>query len=114
MQVILAPIISEKSMNQAGKGKFTFRVEKTADKIQIRKEIEDKFKVNVLSVATSMVKGKKRRFGSRRAEVQLSGWKKATVKLKEGQKIAIFDTASTEASQPIAEAAQSKSKKKSK
>ena len=59
MQVILAPIISEKSMNQAGKGKFTFRVEKTADKIQIRKEIEDKFKVNVLSVATSMVKGKR-------------------------------------------------------
>lgn len=114
MQVILSPIISEKSMNHAGKGKFSFRVEKKADKKQIKKEIEDKFKVNVISVATMNVKGKKRRFGTKRTEVTLSSWKKAIVMLKEGQKLPMFDTASTEASQPIAEMAQGKSKKKEK
>ena len=89
--VIIAPLISEKSMNDAGFGKFTFKVSKKADKKQIKKEIEDKFKVDVLSVATSIVKGKKRRFGAKRTEVTLSSWKKAIVKLKAGQKIAVFD-----------------------
>ena len=91
--VIIAPLISEKSMNDAGFGKFTFKVSKKADKKQIKKEVEDKFKVDVLSIATSIVKGKKRRFGVKRTEVALSSWKKAIVKLKAGQKIGVFDTA---------------------
>jgi len=90
--VIIAPLISEKSMNDAGFGKFTFKVSKKADKKQIREEVEDKFKVNVLSIATSIVKGKKRRFGANRTEVTLSSWKKAIVKLKAGQKIDVFET----------------------
>ena len=93
--IIISPIISEKSINQAGKGKFTFKVAKDADKISIKKQVEDKFKVNVMSVATAMVRGKKRRFGARRSEITLASWKKAIVKLKEGQKIAMFDTAGT-------------------
>ena len=91
----LTPIISEKSMNEANKGKFTFRVDKSADKGGIKKLVADKFNVDVISVATSIVKGKSRRFGTRRTEVALPSWKKATVKLKEGQKIAMFDTAGT-------------------
>lgn len=91
--IIIKPVISEKSMKDAGFGKFTFRVFKRADKKQIKKEIEDKFKVNVLSVATATVKGKKRRAGARRTEVTLPSWKKAIVKLKAGQKIGVFDTA---------------------
>lgn len=90
--IIIAPLISEKSINDAGFGKFTFKVSKKADKKQIKKEVEDKFKVNVLSIATSIVKGKKRRFGARRTEVTLSSWKKAIVRLKAGQKIDAFDT----------------------
>ena len=114
MQSILTPIISEKSMNLAGHGKFSFRVDKKADKGSIRKEIEDKFKVNVVSVATISMKGKTRRFGSRRTEVKLPSWKKAIVRLKEGQKLPMFDTASTEASQPVAERVEKKGKKKEK
>ena len=91
--IIIAPLISEKSMNAASFGKFTFKVFKKADKKQIKKEVENKFKVNVLSVATVTVKGKKRRVGAKRTEVALSSWKKAIVKLKAGQKIGVFDTA---------------------
>src|SRR3989344_7596380 len=89
--VIIAPLISEKSMNDAGFGKFTFKVSQKADKKQIRKEVEDKFKVDVVSIATAAVKGKKRRFGAKRTEVVSSSWKKAIVKLKTGQKIDVFD-----------------------
>ena len=87
----IAPLISEKSMNNAGLGKFTFKVSKKADKKQIKKEIEERFKVDVLSVATTIIKGKKRRFGAKRIEVALPSFKKAIVKLKPGQKIDLFD-----------------------
>ncbi len=91
--IIVAPVITEKSMNDAALGKFTFKVAKTASKKTIKKEIENQFKVNVISIATNIVKGKKRRFGTKRTEVIGSSWKKAIAKLKEGQKIAVFDVA---------------------
>jgi|SRR3989344_1429499 len=91
--VIVAPVISEKSMNEAVNGKFTFRVAKEANKKQIKKEVEKRYKVNVIGVFTNIVKGKKRRFGTKRTEVLSSSWKKAKVKLKAGQKIDAFDVA---------------------
>lgn len=94
--VIIAPVISEKSMNDAAQSKFTFKVARDTNKKAIRKEIEAKFKVNVISVATSIVKGKRRKQGIRRIEVVSSSWKKAIVKLKEGQKIDLFDIAQGE------------------
>lgn len=103
MHVVLSPLISEKSMNEAGKGKFTFKVLKKADKGEIRREIEDKFSVNVVSIHTSIIKGKSRRFGAKRTEVALSSWKKATVVLKPGQKISIFDAAGANESLPLEE-----------
>ncbi|RJQ38709.1 50S ribosomal protein L23, partial [Candidatus Microgenomates bacterium] len=57
------------------------------------KAVEKKFKVNVLSVSTHIVKGKNRRVGARRAEVRLSNWKKAIVQVAKGQKIDLFDVA---------------------
>ena len=90
--VIIAPVISEKSMSDVAKGKFTFRVARAADKLSIKKEVEEKFKVNVLSVSTVTTKGRTKRTGTRRIEVSVQPFKKAIVKLKEGQKIAIFDT----------------------
>jgi len=92
MNVIVAPIISEKSMLNAGKGRFTFVVAKDADKKAIKNAVEKAFNVNVIAVATTMVKGRTRRGGIRREEKVLSPWKKATVTLKSGQKIDIFDT----------------------
>ncbi len=89
--VIIAPIISEKSMEGASKGKFTFRVASKAHKGLIKKAIEDKFKVNVLKISTSIVKGKTSRSGTKRIEVVRSPWKKAVATLKTGQKISLFD-----------------------
>ena len=92
MTVILRPIISEKSMHHVGKGRFTFAVSKDADKKMIKKAVENDFKVNVIAVKTTIVKGRTRRGGARREERILSSWKKAVVTLKDGQKIDIFDT----------------------
>lgn len=89
--VIIKPIITEKSMNRVKKGKFTFMVAKNAGKPAIKKEVEEKFKVEVVSVATNITKGRKKRFGTRRIETSLPAFKKAVVKLKEGQKIDLFE-----------------------
>ena len=90
--IIIGPIISEKSMNQANKGKFTFAISKSASKTAIKKAVKNAFKVNVISVQTSVVKGKKKRVGNKRAEITETEWKKAIVMLKKGEKIAIFET----------------------
>jgi len=92
--VIIKPIVSEKSMKNASDGKFTFHVAIKADKRMIRKAIEDKFKVNVVQISTSIVKGKKVRAGTRRIEVAKTPWKKAVVTLTKGQKIGLFDVGS--------------------
>ncbi|MBI4089506.1 MAG: 50S ribosomal protein L23 [Candidatus Levybacteria bacterium] len=89
--VIIAPIITEKSMQDAGLGKFTFKVVTEASKPSIKKAIEKRFKVKVLKTFVSLVKGKTARRGIRRMEIVKTPWKKATVKLEKGQKIALFD-----------------------
>ncbi len=90
-EVIVRPVISEKSMQQAALGKFTFRVANKAHKGMIKKAIERKFKVNVVGISTNIVKGKKSRIGTRRIEMLKSPWKKAIATLEKGQKIALFD-----------------------
>ena len=92
--IIIRPVITEKSMREASLGKFTFQVAKEADKTTIRKAVEEKFKVSVLSITTSVIKGKTRRFGKRMKEAVLSSWKKAVVELKKGQKIDLFEVPS--------------------
>lgn len=94
MNIIISPIITEKSMSDGAKSKYSFKVEKNADKLSIRKIIEERFKVNVLSVATVNVKKIKTRMGGRRVQKLNYSYKKATVTLKPGQKIAMFDTGS--------------------
>jgi large subunit ribosomal protein L23 len=91
MQIHVSPVISEKSMHQGTLGKFTFRVSGTGDKPAIKRVIEKQFKVNVVSITTSILKSRGRRGGPKREERVLSPWKKATVTLKAGQKIDIFD-----------------------
>lgn len=91
MNIIIAPIITEKSMTDAAVGKFTFRVDKSANKNQIRREVEEKFSVNVIGVSTSILKGRMQRVGAKREEVKIGDVKKAIVRLKAGQKIGLFD-----------------------
>ncbi len=89
--VIIAPVITEKSMKEAGVGRFTFKVDITANKPLIRTAIEKQFKVKVLKIFVSIVKGKTDRRGIRREEFVKSSWKKATVQLAKDQKISLFD-----------------------
>lgn len=91
MNIIVSPLITEKSMNDASNGKFTFRVFKGANKTEIKKTVEKNFKVNVTHVSTSILKGKKVRVGTRRNEKNISDWKKAVVTLQKGQKIGLFE-----------------------
>ena len=94
--VLKRPIITEKSFQETAKSFYTFEVGRKATKNQIKQAVEEHFKVQVVSVKTLNYKGKKRRFGKKRLEVQTSAFKKALVKLKEGQRIEIFDTQETE------------------
>ena len=78
-------------MKDAGAGKFTFRAPEFVGKKEIKKLVEKSFSVNVLDIATTIVKGRTQRVGVRREEKDMGKWKKAIVQLKEGQKIASFE-----------------------
>ncbi len=88
--IILAPVITEKSVSVLGEKKYTFRVADGSNKIEIAKAVEEIFGVQVAKVNTISMKGKKRRMG--RHEGCTSDWKKAVVTLKEDSKtIEFFD-----------------------
>lgn len=89
--IIISPIISEKSMDEVAKTKFTFKVNKNAGKKEIKRAVEEKFKVNVIKIKTLNMKGKTKRFGQKRIESKTSGFKKAIVVLKPGQEIDLFE-----------------------
>ena len=84
-QVIIKPIVSEKSYALATIGKYTFRVHPDAHKTQIKQAIEQLFGVHVEGVWTSNRRGKTRRVG--RSVGARSNWKKAIVRLREGETI---------------------------
>lgn len=90
-QILTRPIISEKSLNQAALGWYTFAVAPQARKPEIKKAVEETFGVKVLAVKTMIVKGKKRRVGRRQRLITTSPWKKALVKLPTEQKIDLFE-----------------------
>jgi large subunit ribosomal protein L23 len=87
-QVLLAPVVSEKSYAQLGEQKYTFKVHQDAHKTQIRQAVEQMFDVKVLDVNVLKVQPKPKRRGVYRGTKQ--GWKKAVVKLAEGDTIEIF------------------------
>jgi len=92
-QVILKPVISEKSMDETQRGKYTFRVHDDANKLQVKEAIEELFKVNVVSVNISTTKAKEKSRNRRRGRQVgwTSPWKKAVVTLASGQKIEFFE-----------------------
>jgi large subunit ribosomal protein L23 len=91
MTVVLAPVVSEKSTFVADKNRqYVFRVADRATKPEIKAAVELMFKIKVDSVTVSNVKGKKRRFG--RIEGRRRNWKKAYVRVAEGQEINFAST----------------------
>ena len=83
--VLLRPVITEKSMTETNTGRYTFAVVKDASKLEIAQAVAEAFKVDVLAVNTSTVRGKARRVGKRVGKKP--DWKKAIVTLGPGQKI---------------------------
>jgi large subunit ribosomal protein L23 len=90
-QVIIRPVVSEKSYVLAEAGKYTFRVHDKAHKTQIRQAIEQLFDVHVLEVRTAAVKSKPKRRGYTSGRTR--GWKKAIIQVAPGQTIPIFGAA---------------------
>jgi len=87
LQVLLAPHISEKSTLVAdADSTHVFKVNTTATKTEIKQAVEELFEVKVAQVRVMNVKGKTKRFGQRNGK--RSDWRKAYVKLAEGQDIA--------------------------
>lgn len=87
-QVIIRPVVSEKSFVLAEVGKYTFRVHPDAHKTQIRQAVEELFDVKVRDVRTSSVKSKPKRRGHTAGRTR--SWKKAIVQVGEGDTIPIF------------------------
>jgi large subunit ribosomal protein L23 len=87
--IIIRPLITEKAQVLTGQNKYAFEVDKRANKMQIKEAIQLAFEVEVRAVNTSMMKGKRKRYGRR--ESTLPDWKKAIVTLAPGDKIELFE-----------------------
>jgi large subunit ribosomal protein L23 len=90
-EVLLAPVVSEKSYSLIADRKYSFRVHPKAHKTQVRQAVEELFNVKVERVNISQVKAKPKRRGLIRGTKP--GWKKAVVQVREGDTIEIFEGA---------------------
>jgi large subunit ribosomal protein L23 len=90
-EVLLAPVVSEKSYAQIEQGKYSFKVHKDAHKTQIRQAVEQLFDVKVERVNIVKVHSKPKRRGLFKGT--RPGWKKAIVQLRKGDKIEFFEGA---------------------
>ena len=87
-QVIIRPVVSEKSYVLAANDKYTFRVHQDAHKTQIRQAVEALFEVKVLEVRTITVRSKPKRRGYTSGRTRQ--WKKAIVQVRPGDTIPVF------------------------
>jgi large subunit ribosomal protein L23 len=90
-EVLLAPVVSEKSYSQIADRKYTFKVHKDAHRTQVRQAVEQLFDVQVAKVNIVKVQPKPKRRGVSKGT--RPGWKKAIVQLREGNTIEIFEGA---------------------
>ena len=91
LQVLIAPVDSEKSYSLIEGNKYSFRVHDRAHKTQVRQAVEELFDVRVTGVNIMKVQPKPKRRGLSRGKKP--GWKKAIVQLREGDRIEIFEGA---------------------
>ena len=89
--VILEPVVSEKSYALMADGKYTFRVDDRAHKTQVAKAVEEIFDVSVTAVRTIQVRSKPKRRGLHSGRTR--AWKKAIVQLAPGDRIELFEGA---------------------
>jgi large subunit ribosomal protein L23 len=87
-QVIIRPVVSEKSYVLSAANRYTFRVHPNAHKTQIRQAVQELFDVHVVDVRTISVKSKPKRRGA--VSGRTRAWKKAIVQLRDGESIPIF------------------------
>ena len=87
-EVLIAPVVSEKSYNQIDQQRYTFKVHKDAHRLQVRQAVEELFNVHVVSVNMAKVPSKPKRRGMQKG--RKPGWKKAIVQLRPGETIEIF------------------------
>ena len=90
-EVLLRPVVSEKSYTQIAQNCYTFKIHQDAHKTQVRQAVEQLFEVKVLRVNIITVQPKPKRRGATKGT--RSGWKKAIVQLKQGDSIEIFEGA---------------------
>jgi large subunit ribosomal protein L23 len=93
--ILIKPLLTEKMLQlQEESRKYAFKVAQKANKIEIKKAVENKFGVEVEKVRTIVVKGKSKRMNTRRGLTRgkRSDWKKAIVTLQEGHSIDFFQT----------------------
>jgi large subunit ribosomal protein L23 len=90
--ILKRPIVTEKMTALQEKGQYAFEVDRDANKIDIARAVEKKFNVTVVDVRTSRHKGKAKSQMTRKGRFagRTPGWKKAIVRLKEGEKIEFF------------------------
>jgi large subunit ribosomal protein L23 len=88
-QVLIAPVVSEKSYSLIEDNKYSFRVHEKAHKTQVRQAVEELFDVKVEGVNIVKVRPKPKRRGLSRGTKP--GWKKAIVQLRAGDRIEIFE-----------------------
>lgn len=91
MTILIRPLINEKSTKLIAGGFYTFEVSKHATKQLVAKVVAEKFKVDVLDVKVINISGKNKMQKARRRSYTTADIKKAMVKLKKGQKIALFE-----------------------
>ena len=91
--MLIKPIITEKSLSEANKKGYTFRVEKSATKKEIKKVVEKLFDVKVLAVRTIILPGKSYRSGKKWIIRDRSDWKKAIVTIQPDKQIDLFEAA---------------------
>ncbi|MGH8003854.1 MAG: 50S ribosomal protein L23 [Limisphaerales bacterium] len=92
-EVILSRLISEKGVLMKERdNKYLFRVTLDANKHEVKRAVEQLFKVHVTGVSTLVMRGKTKRFGFRREEGRRPNWKKAVVTLKKDEKIEAFES----------------------
>lgn len=90
--IIISPLVTEKSTTQReGQNQYSFKVNKRANKIEIKEAVERLFKVKVREVRTATIRGKVKRLGKRFGK--RPDWKKAVVTVKEGDRIDFFEGA---------------------
>jgi large subunit ribosomal protein L23 len=94
-QVVIRPVISEKSYVLSAVGKYTFRVHPDAHRTHVRQAVEELFGVHVTAVRTVNVKSKPKRRGVTRGTTRT--WKKAIVRVRPGESIPVFQGLETEA-----------------